>query len=135
MLFLSKIDIENHIDKIINTVFKSKKEIDCYSNLFAKINNKNIGVVEVFKKNDTHISIYFKNCIYNRKLLLKQVEVENECVVCYENTNTRTSCNHPLCEDCVNDMIKHTQKYNCPYCRSVAWKQLTGNANNYINLT
>jgi len=117
MFFLSKLDIENHIENIIKNVFKNRDDINSYSEFGEIIKNNKLGIIEV-TKNKTHVNIYFKNCIYNTKLLLKQVNVEKECVVCYENTNTRTSCNHFLCEDCVNDIFKHTQKYNCPYCRS-----------------
>lgn len=38
----------------------------------------------------------------------------NDCVVCYEKTNTLTSCNHNLCVSCWNKLNK---KNSCPFCR------------------
>lgn len=35
------------------------------------------------------------------------------CIVCFEDTKNKTSCNHPLCNDCKEKII--TKK--CPYCR------------------
>lgn len=36
-----------------------------------------------------------------------------ECVVCYENTNIVTQCNHHLCTLCCDKLNKKI----CPYCR------------------
>lgn len=43
------------------------------------------------------------------------IEFDNydECVVCYENTTTITSCNHHLCIDCWTKLKKNY----CPICR------------------
>ena len=117
MIFLSRIELENHISKIINTVFKNWKELDCYKDFLAKIKNNEIGSVEVTKKSN-HINIYFKDCIYNTQLILRQEDYEEEeCVVCYQNTTKKTICKHSLCEDCVNNIVKYSSKYICPYCR------------------
>lgn len=43
------------------------------------------------------------------------IEFDNhsECVICYENTKTITSCNHNLCIDCWNNLTTDL----CPICR------------------
>ena len=36
-----------------------------------------------------------------------------ECVICYEETNEKTRCNHSLCLNCKTKLKKN----ECPYCR------------------
>jgi hypothetical protein len=40
----------------------------------------------------------------------------NECPVCYENTNKKTRCNHPLCDNCFNQLPGQKK---CPLCRGL----------------
>ena len=43
----------------------------------------------------------------------------NECCVCLEETNRKTSCGHPLCGDCIKIIVKGVIKRDatCPLCR------------------
>ncbi len=45
-----------------------------------------------------------------------------ECVICYEKTDTRTICNHFLCNLCSYQL----EKNECPYCRRelLLWKNV-----------
>ena len=45
-----------------------------------------------------------------------------ECVICYEKTDTRTTCNHSLCLLCSYQL----EKNECPYCRTELslWKEV-----------
>ena len=37
------------------------------------------------------------------------------CALCYEPTPNKTSCSHPICVECVQEVMKSTPK--CPVCR------------------
>ena len=49
-------------------------------------------------------------------------KISMECVICYEKTNTRTTCNHFLCNLCSYQL----EKNECPYCRAelLLWKDV-----------
>jgi hypothetical protein len=60
----------------------------------------------------------------NKKLPFKVKEVltvvknykedtKEECCVCYNDTNSFTKCNHPVCDECLNLI----PTYDCPLCR------------------
>jgi len=41
---------------------------------------------------------------------------DDECTVCYEKTNYKTSCNHTVCPECTS---KTYYPLKCPYCRQI----------------
>ena len=50
-----------------------------------------------------------------------------ECCVCYNNTRGETDCNHPVCLECVQKLIKEDEEeketlFTCPYCREECYK-------------
>ena len=60
-------------------------------------------------------SIDKSELIYNKNL--------EECVVCFENTNYKTKCNHILCLDCLNKIKKNNNlSLTCPICREGIYK-------------
>uniref|UniRef100_A0A6C0J1P7 RING-type domain-containing protein n=1 Tax=viral metagenome TaxID=1070528 RepID=A0A6C0J1P7_9ZZZZ len=64
----------------------------------------------------THQKCYMKNrhqCCNN----LKKVKIQEECPVCFSLCNTKTDCNHTLCETCMTEIKKQPGKTLCPYCR------------------
>src|SRR5271156_841034 len=41
---------------------------------------------------------------------------DDECVVCYEKTNYKASCNHSVCRECTSRIDNYRE---CPYCRQI----------------
>src|SRR3977135_487411 len=41
---------------------------------------------------------------------------DDECIVCYEKTSYKNSCNYTVCEECTPKIYYPTQ---CPYCRQI----------------
>jgi len=44
---------------------------------------------------------------------------EHECPVCFTRTDTLLSCKHPLCDNCMSEILDRGSLYDtCPTCRS-----------------
>ena len=41
------------------------------------------------------------------------MNIDTQCIVCYNPTQEKTECNHLLCKDCKSKL----KKEECPYCR------------------
>ena len=48
---------------------------------------------------------------------------EEECSVCFEKTNNKTICNHPVCKKCLLNIYKIDFKIECPCCRKLLIKR------------
>ena len=47
------------------------------------------------------------------------VETEDDCCICFEKTNSKTKCNHSVCNDCISTLIMNNPySTKCPLCRS-----------------
>lgn len=44
-----------------------------------------------------------------------------ECCVCYEKTNSKTSCGHSICYRCVKKVKKKEGDRDCPMCRKTIY--------------
>lgn len=45
-------------------------------------------------------------------------DLNAECVICYETTNSWTTCKHPVCFQCARKYLKQSlSQLTCPYCR------------------
>ena len=60
--------------------------------------------------------LYFIEGLY---VLKKNIKDESSaCVVCYEQTKWKTSCNHCFCLNCAKKSFYTTKNVCCPYCRT-----------------
>jgi hypothetical protein len=57
-----------------------------------------------------------KEKIHKLKKSLSFFPKENECSICYESTQQKTTCEHLICLYCREKCIQ-LQNYNCPICR------------------
>lgn len=63
--------------------------------------------------------------MYNNVIGLKQIinlyptEIGSECPTCFtENVKTTSKCGHTICRFCVDQIMKTSLMFKCPYCRS-----------------
>lgn len=74
------------------------------------------------KQNDFQCSCSNKKNNIPEKNILeikKNKENDNNCIVCYEECNTQTSCGHRLCKSCFDSIYKiKGGNTKCPYCRT-----------------
>lgn len=69
--------------------------------------------IEVYGEHIVHWSIKIK--IY-KEIKIENIKKEKEnCVVCGENSDVYTSCNHFYCESCILNWLEKNP--TCPYCR------------------
>ena len=105
---------------IINTLeIIIKKKMDIHSlDTYRKDNI--LGFVEFKKeKNNDYIDITLRNCNYGYDFYNKEIckEKEDECCVCFINTQKAIACGHIICDDCISEIMKHSKTLNCPLCR------------------
>lgn len=66
---------------------------------------------------DNNIVYVNKEIIFNNKLYL---EINQDCCICYNKVDILLTCNHYLCESCVNTYYKlYNEGFKCPVCRHV----------------
>lgn len=62
-----------------------------------------------------------------RETIAKEYPYEQECPICFTNTNKedtiKTNCQHTFCSECISQMFKASNQNNkteigCPYCRT-----------------
>ena len=86
-------------------------------------------------RNSSKLQDATKNIFNN--IGIKIQDNSQTCIVCYEKTNTITSCNHPLCFVCCSKVVETTcdseededeeSLVRCPVCRAICcFKRLGG---------
>lgn len=84
----------------------------------------------------THLDCASENnfaCCYLKSYLNKYISKEKEeCCVCLNDISTITKCGHPLCVDCLIEMVKNNNKIKCPICRKIIVDNC--DIDNYINI-
>jgi len=101
-----------------------------YANNFNNMNTGNID--EMYMKLICYIDNCFKIEMHNKDLNgeLSQEEEEytikmifdrngcDDCCICFEESFTKTTCNHSICYSCSTDLYENTNGApNCPLCR------------------
>lgn len=55
---------------------------------------------------------------HDSKAIVLSSKSSNECVICYEKTQSKTHCNHHICFSCTKKLlVQPGSRKNCPYCR------------------
>lgn len=70
------------------------------------------SIEELIKDSKNSINLIYDK--YTKKRPLTETLNIEECCVCYDNTNYITNCNHYLCKDCYDGIIRPKR---CPLCR------------------
>lgn len=113
------------LSKKIKTVNLDFYEYFSYKKKYSKICHENIFIFfESVKKILPTLSFNKLTGLFESETKMKNNLLEiklnqehmviGECCICYENTITKTSCNHFICVKCWTDM-KNIK--SCPYCR------------------
>ena len=110
--------INQYIINTLETIIK-KRRGTTLNTINRRFHDYLLGEV-TFKKQagNDYINVNLKNCrygydFYNRDLQHK----EDECCVCYENTNQSIECGHIICDDCIKNIMEHSKSLKCPMCR------------------
>jgi len=83
------------------------------------INMKEILQTHTFSKTiGKIISVSENNKLTVQSLCFKDVVEIDFCCVCYEDTFTKTLCNHSVCIPCWLKIKKHQNQIVCPICKS-----------------
>jgi len=87
---------------------------------FCKYSGKFIHIKNIhYCKIRNEVPIFFKN---NLNIKFNPVDSNNNCSVCYEQTITISSCNHPICIPCAM-LLKQDLDDDilCPICRQLLY--------------
>lgn len=110
--------INQYIINTLETIIKKRRRTTL-NTINRRFHDYLLGEV-TFKKEaeNDYINVNLKNCrygydFYNRDLQHK----EDECCVCYENTNQSIECGHIICDDCIKNIMEHSKSLKCPMCR------------------
>ena len=110
--------INQYIINALETIIKKRRGATL-NTINRRFHDYLLGEV-TFKKEaeNDYINVNLKNCrygydFYNRDLQHK----EDECCVCYENTNQSIECGHIICDDCIKNIMEHSKSLKCPMCR------------------
>ena len=110
--------INQYIINTLETIIK-KKRGTTLNTINRKFYDYLLGEV-TFKKQaeNDYINVNLKNCRYGYDFYNRDLQhTEDECCVCYENTNQSIECGHIICDDCIKKIMVHSKSLKCPMCR------------------
>lgn len=110
--------INQYIINTLETIIK-KKRGTTLNTINRRFHDYLLGEV-TFKKQacNDYINVNLKNCRYGYDFYNRDLQhTEDECCVCYENTNQSIECGHIICDDCIKKIMEHSKSLKCPMCR------------------
>lgn len=110
--------INQYIINTLETIIK-KKRGTTLNTINRRFHDYLLGEV-TFKKHagNDYINVNLKNCRYGYDFYNRDLQhTEDECCVCYENTNQSIECGHIICDDCIKKIMDHSKTLKCPMCR------------------
>ena len=80
--------------------------------------NEKIGYISIINNGGKYptVSIKFVNSMMVPKCS-KVTKKKEDCIVCFNETKNRTLCNHVVCLECIDSILKKNKTFKCPYCR------------------
>ena len=116
---VNKEQINLFIIECIKIIIKKKKTLNKKIKIIFK--DHKIGPV-IFSKNkgDDFFKIHLLKCKYGYDFFNQDninTSHTEECCVCFEQTHSVIKCGHRVCDECVQNIMKHIKKVQCPLCR------------------
>ena len=106
----TKKTFEYNVNKYAKKLYlKHKKTCNIKKNHFI------FGIINI-ESTLTETIISFEH-IFNIKDIMISNNNNNECCVCYEKSENKTLCKHPICKDCIIKSLKKDKYFTCPMCR------------------
>lgn len=55
----------------------------------------------------------------DNKAIVLSSDTQNDCIICYDKTKSKTNCNHYICFSCAKKLLMQpSSRTHCPYCRT-----------------
>jgi hypothetical protein len=106
----SGVKVFNHNKYILIPNIKLNEEFEFYDG--EELFQIQRSIEELIEDSKNSINLIYDK--YTKKRPLTETLNIEECCVCYDNTNYITNCNHYLCKDCYDGLIRPKI---CPLCR------------------
>ena len=122
------------LEKVLLTLCEASIPMICagvisFSTGFATDRGWEYNVSSTYENGSILLKILIKNKI---ETLVKENEEEEDCVVCTNSTHeTIKCCNQPICQKCLKEIKKRSQKEEMDFCCPMCRKDLNESVTNY----
>jgi len=117
--------VNNYIN-IVMWLYTLSIDIDYIEKGYISAHKKNnrdiINWIETLNFKGHYIKYIDNNIVYEKKKIIINktinLNIDEDCCICYNKVNLLLTCNHYLCESCVNRYyILYNNSFKCPVCR------------------